>query len=236
MPLSQPYEIPALRDAIGPAIRPGGLELTERAIRFCGIAAGERVLDVGCGTGATGAFLQGHFGIAAVGIDLSAMLLAEGRQARAALPLVRGDGVRLPFAPETFAALFCECVLSLLENHQAALTEFHRVLSPGGHLVIADLYRRSNGLENPAPLSTARGCLKGAVQRDLLEERVQSAGFAIRLWEDHSHHLKILAARLVWAGIAVRDLWGLECRPGAALDEPPGYGLLVSRKRSMPHE
>ena len=55
---SRPYESPALREAIGPALRPGGLDLTERAARYCGLAAGDLVLDVGCGIGATAAFLK----------------------------------------------------------------------------------------------------------------------------------------------------------------------------------
>jgi SAM-dependent methyltransferase len=233
---SQPYESPALREATGGTLRPGGLALTERAACCCNLSAGDRVLDVGCGTGTTTAFLRDRFQVTAIGVDRSTILLAAARGEQPDLDLVRGEASTLPFPSGWFAALFCECVLSLLNDPPRALEEFHRVLRPGGYCVIADLYRRSNGPKRPEPLSEARGCLKGAVQRDLLEQRVHSAGFDIRLWEDHSHHLKTLAARLVWAGIAVRDLWGLECRPGAALDEPPGYGLLVTRKRSTPHE
>jgi SAM-dependent methyltransferase len=235
MPALPPYESPALRKATGGTLRPGGLALTERAARCCSLAAGDRVLDVGCGAGTTSAFLRDRFQVTAIGVDRSAILLADARGARPDLGLVRGEASTLPFPAGRFAALFCECVLSLVNDPPRALEEFHRVLRPGGYCVIADLYRRSNGPERPAPLAAARGCLKGAVPRDLLEQRVQAAGFDIRLWEDHSHHLKILAARLAWAGIAVRDLWGLECRPGAAPDKPPGYGLLVSRKRSTPH-
>ena len=235
MQLSQPYESPALRKAIGPALRPGGLELTERAARFCEFATGDRVLDVGCGIGTTAAFLQNHFRVAAVGIDAATLLLAEAQEDYPALPLVRGDGARLPFASGLFSAVFCECVLSLLSNHQKALSEFYRVLRPGGHLVVADLYWRSCGPPDVTPPPTGRGCLAGALTRHELDQRIANAGFALSLWEDHSEHLKRLAAKLVWDGIPVTDLWGAACRPGPGASGRPGYGLLVGRKRRASH-
>lgn len=235
MQFSQPYETPALRQAIGPALRPGGLALTEQAAGFCGLGSGDRVLDVGCGTGATAAFLQERFGVAAVGIDPSTALLAEARQARTAPRLVQGDGACLPFPPERFAAVFCECVLSLLEKQQAALREFYRVLRPGGHLVVSDLYRRACAAAHTEPWRDARGCLKGMMPRAHLEGRLAAIGFEIRLWEDHSSHLKILAARLVWHGIRPQDIWGAACRPGTSLQDRPGYALLVGRKRKVFH-
>jgi SAM-dependent methyltransferase len=233
MDTSRPYESPALRKAIGPAIRPGGLALTERAAHCCKLAVGERVLDVGCGAGATAAFLRDGFGVTAIGIDPSALLLTEARATASTLPLVRGDGGHLPFASQTFAAVFCECVLSLMQNHQSALTEFHRVLRPGGHLVVTDLYRQSFRPTRMEGQTDARGCLAGALPRHRLEAAAQAAGFHLRLWEDHSRHLKWLAAQMVWDGLRIQDFWGAACRPGPNATQRPGYGLLVARKRSV---
>jgi len=235
MQLSQPYESPALRQAIGPALRPGGLALTEHAARFCKLASGDQVLDVGCGTGATAAFLEERFDVAAVGIDPSTELLTEARQARTAPRLVHGDGACLPFPSERFAAVFCECVLSLLEKQQAALLEFYRVLRPGGHLVVSDLYRRACAAAHTEPWRDARGCLKGMMPRAHLERRLGAAGFDICLWEDHSSHLKALAAQLAWHGIRPQDFWGVACGPGASLQDRPGYALLVGCKRKDSH-
>ena len=67
----RPYESETVRAVTGPAIRPGGLALTRRAAEVCGLGPGARVLDVGCGTGATVQCLQAEFGAAAIGMDLS---------------------------------------------------------------------------------------------------------------------------------------------------------------------
>jgi len=225
----KPYEAAELRAVTGPAIRPGGLALTLRAAGYCNLSAGGRILDVGCGAGATLEGLRQRFPVLALGVDLSGTLLAEARRSHPGLRLVRGDAGALPLAPGQFGTLFCECVLSLLPHPARALGEFKRVLAPAGNLVVADLYRRRPRAGAPA----GGGCVRGAVLREKLIQWLESAGFELKVWEDHSRLLKILAAQLVWAGISIKDLWGLDCSsvPSGA-GSPWGYGLLVARKRS----
>ena len=223
----RPYESAKVRAVTGPAIRPGGLDLTGRAAQFLGLRAGDRVLDVGCGAGATVDFLNGQFQARAVGMDLSPSLLGEARQHWPALPLIQGNGMRLPLQTARFQAVYCECVLSLLPEPVAALGEFHRVMQPGGYLVIADLYRRA---ANPLPKPTmAAACLQGAVEPAEMVRQIETAGFSPCLWEDHSDRLKALAAQLVWAGIAIDQWQGGPCRR-----QLPGYGLLVAVKGESP--
>lgn len=220
--MARPYESKALRAVTGPAIRPGGLGLTRRAARFCGLAAGERVLDVGCGTGATVNFLNRSLHARAVGIDRSSSLLGEAGKMRPPLALVQGDAAALPLGTRRFAAVFCECVLSLIPEPHAALKEFWRVLRPGGHLVVADLYRRDADL--PTASFDAPGCVAGALTREEMAHCVERAGFTPCLWEDHSRQLKTLAAQLVWAGVSVSSWRGKNCR------HRTGYALLVAIK------
>src|SRR4051812_49953822 len=61
---------------------------------------GERVLDVGAGTGISTEEL-GRSGAFAVGADLSTGMLRAGRRARPRVPLVAGDALRLPFPDGT---------------------------------------------------------------------------------------------------------------------------------------
>ena len=201
---------PALRRAAGDTLRPGGFELTDRACELAGLRPGQPVLDVGCGQGATVLRLRSRFGARAVGLDL------EPRPDPAARPpLVRGDAQRLPFAPGSFRLVLCECVLSLLPDPDAALAEFRRVLVPDGILALSDLYRtQATGADR-----NLDSCAVGALTRKDLARRVARAGLTVTCFEDHSAHLRDLAVRLAWQGVAPA------CGTGAA---QTGYGLLLA--------
>ncbi len=226
------YESPALRAVTGPAIRPGGLALTERALALCRLPMDALVLDVGCGSGATVAHLRHCHGLRAIGLDLSPTLLAEGRRLDAALPLLQARAERLPLRDARLTAIFSECLLSLVADPAAALADWHRVLAADGFLVVSDLYARAGRWAQQA-CASAPGCLAGAVPRDLLLARMQAAGFDVLLWEDHTPLLKQLAARLVWAHGSLAAFWqaaGAGCGGGIPGGGRPGYYLMVARK------
>ncbi len=228
------YESKALRDVTGPAIRPGGLALTERALKFCGLPSGVRVLDVGCGNAETVAHLRCGHDLQAVGLDFSQVLLAEGRCRSSRPPLIRGLAEVLPVAGETMTAVFCECLLSLLATPRAALTEFYRVLLPGGYVIVSDLYAKEGDAATHTQGRSAC-CLDGAMDRAALQVDMAYAGFDVLLFEDHTSLLKKLAAQLVWSHGSIKAFWsaaGFSCnqsvQPGGGR---PGYYLMVAVKR-----
>ena len=126
-----PYDSGVMEKAAGGVMRPGGLELTARAFDYCAFAAGADLVDVGCGTGITVEFLISTYGLNAVGIDMSAVVLERGRQRNSQLPLLQGDGEKLPIASATMDGVVVECVLSVMADKRKALSEFNRVLVPG---------------------------------------------------------------------------------------------------------
>ena len=93
----------------------------------------DRVLDVGCGTGALLASLPATF---AVGIDLSIGMLLQARSAVAKLAC--GDAERLPFSDACFDAVLSSSSLHFWPSAHRALEEIRRVLRPGGRVVITD--------------------------------------------------------------------------------------------------
>jgi ubiquinone/menaquinone biosynthesis C-methylase UbiE len=101
----------------------------------------DRVLDVACGGGW---FLDGFASTAAsvAGVDLSPLQiqLAErrlrDRVAAGSAELVVGDATALPWEPDTFTAVTCMGSLEWFDDPGAALAEMHRVLQPGGRLVL----------------------------------------------------------------------------------------------------
>ncbi|EGB13362.1 Methyltransferase type 11 [Pseudodesulfovibrio mercurii] len=206
------WERAELRAVAGETLRPGGFELTDRAADFIGAVPGWRVLDVGAGLGATVARLRARYGVRAWGVEPSADQLDR---AKGAPGLVRARGDRLPFLPETFDALFCECVFSLFDDRPGGLTEFHRVLRPGGFLVLSDLCAVG------CPVGDGASCADRAAPLAETDRLVREGGFTVRLLEDHGAHLRDLAARLVWtAGEAASDC-----------NRDLGYFLMIAQKQ-----
>ena len=107
-------------------------------------AAGERVLDIGCGPGfmmqdmADAIGTSGHL----EGIDPSEIIckLARTRLADLSVPYsVRVGGAEaLPYEDESFDAVVLAQVLLYVPNMSQALSEVHRVLRPGGRVLICD--------------------------------------------------------------------------------------------------
>lgn len=71
---------PGVRILLGDALRPGGVELTRWLLDRAGARPGQRVLDVGCGAGATLVELRRR-GLTAVGVDYSTALVGEAATA-----------------------------------------------------------------------------------------------------------------------------------------------------------
>ena len=220
--LEHPFETGRFDD--GDALRPGGLELTVRAMQCAGFTAGMRVLDLGCGGGAGTALLHRH-GCEVIGLDLSPARLADACRES---PAVGGDARRLPFADESMDGILAECSLSLAGYDAGTLTECRRVLRPGGRLAITDVYAR-HGDTDPTPLP---GCLAGLAPRADILAALAEAGVAIPRWEDPSDVQKVFLAQLIFSGRGAGALWtGDGSAYTAALRaQRPGYFLLVAGK------
>lgn len=234
------YESSLLSEFTEPVIRPGGFQLTARGLAHCPLAPGDRVLDVGCGTGAAVDYLRRQ-GLAAIGIDFSEVLLEKGSRTYGRTPLVRARAERLPMGDGAFSAVLCECVLSLCGDPLHVLGEMRRVLKTGGYLVLTDVYSRQGGGTASTGKAIPHCCLKGAAQRSTTQARITAAGFDLQVWEDHSQRLKQLAARLVWSYGSLDAFWSAVGGTDAALTGHhtkargclgPGYYLLVAQKRT----
>jgi arsenite methyltransferase len=218
----------------GDTWRPGGLELTDRALELGCIPPGARLLDVGCGPGTTVRFLRGAHGMKAWGLDRSPEALAGGPPE----PGIRADAETLPLGARVLDGLFYECVLSLLPIPGKSLVEGRRVLRSGGTLVISDLYRRSPADCFSEKFRRGSSCLGGALGEGQWLKMVETAGFEPLAWEDHSRLLGEATARLVWE-LGSRETLLNHLAPGSCFKKgesgPPdlrlGYFLLLARKK-----
>jgi demethylmenaquinone methyltransferase / 2-methoxy-6-polyprenyl-1,4-benzoquinol methylase len=125
----------------------GGLERWWRGRVTAALAPrrGERVLDLAAGT-ATSTVAFARSGATVVGADFSLGMLRAGRARGVGLPLVAGDGLRLPFADSVFDAVSISFGLRNVLDVDACLRELLRVTKPGGRLLICEVSRPSRPL------------------------------------------------------------------------------------------
>jgi SAM-dependent methyltransferase len=105
-----------------------------------GDVAGRRVLDLGCGHGMASVVLARR-GAVVTGIDLSNGYVEEARRRAAANEVIadfrQADAEHLPFADQTFDAVWGSAILHHLDSRRAG-AELRRVLKPGGVAVFCE--------------------------------------------------------------------------------------------------
>lgn len=107
-------------------------------VRLAGDVRGRKILDAGCGSGPLSAELRDR-GADMTGFDGSPSMieLARRRLGDDASLTVADLAHPLPYADDTFDDVVSSLVLHYLEDWQPPLTELHRVLKPGGRLILS---------------------------------------------------------------------------------------------------
>ena len=109
------------------------VEWGRRVLARLAARQGERILDLGCGTGRLTREIAEATGCMAVGLDRSkSMLTIAAREPR--LGVVLGDGAALPFVA-AFDAVFSNAALHWIKDHDAVFASVRDVLRPGGRFV-----------------------------------------------------------------------------------------------------
>jgi len=124
----------------GPALHPGRMQ----AIQRMGIKRGDRVLEVGVGTGINADLYPRD--CAVTGIDLSAPMLEKARERVARkgirnVRLVEMDAADIKFADSTFDIVYAPYLISVVPDPIAVVKEMRRVCRPGGRIVILNHFR-----------------------------------------------------------------------------------------------
>ncbi|MFZ5451170.1 MAG: arsenite methyltransferase [Thermodesulfobacteriota bacterium] len=149
------------------------------------IKAGETVLDLGAGAGIDVFLAAKRVGEKGrvIGVDMTADMVAKG----AALVQEHGYGnvefrlgeiENLPVSAASVDVIISNCVINLTRDKLASFKEAHRVLKPGGRMLISDLVT-----EGPIPEDVRQSfaawadCLAGAMEKEDYLKTVRQAGF-----------------------------------------------------------
>ena len=221
-----PYEDPRWFHLMGSSLHPGGKPLSRRLLSLCAFPGGAKILDFGCGPGATLQLLRQE-GADALGVDCSESMLARASRHG---PVLKGNLRAVPLEDDSLDGGICECVLSQQSRPGEILREVRRLLKAECLFGMTDLFARtappSGGGSSSQFQETGdlHPCAQGALPRKEMEELFLQEGFELLHFEDHSRLLREYAARLVWEGL-------LELSHGSCGGSPKGYGLWIWRKR-----
>src|SRR5213596_2920689 len=110
-----------------------GAELAREMVRVTGVRAGQRALDVGCGTGALTVMLAEVLGAGNVAaIDPSERFVAACRDRAPGADLRVGIGEELPWSDAEFDAVLAQLVVYGMNDARRGAAEMRRVARPGG--------------------------------------------------------------------------------------------------------
>ena len=139
-----------------------------------GLRRAQRVLEVGCGTGAILASMTTPASVH--GLDLARGALAEARIHAPGATLANADALSLPYPDFTFDITFCHFLLLWVRDPSQAVREMARVTRPGGSVLALaepDYSARVDKPESLAPL--------GKWQADALRRQGADVSFGARL-------------------------------------------------------
>ncbi len=146
-------------------------ELVDALVRQLPLPPRPVIVDVGCGTGATAVQLQRYGMVLAV--DISPLALSWSRQ-RGLEALLLAAAERLPLLTESVDVIVATDILEHLDDDVAVLREFHRVLKPGGHVVVTVPAYRILWSEHDLALMHRRRYVAS-----VLAKRARMAGFEV---------------------------------------------------------
>ena len=207
-----------------------GLEANRELAAELSLAAGARVLDVGCGLGGPARFLAAACGARVTGIDLSqpfvdvAQMLARRTGLEAAVTFRQADALDLPFADGSFDRAWTQHVAMNIADRGRFYGEIRRVLAPGGLLAIYDIVAGPSApLIFPVPWAD-RPAISHLLTAEAMRAALDRAGFQEVSWTDPT------AAGLRW----FEQLRPVPSALGLQVVMGPGFpGMFANLRRNL---
>jgi len=226
---------------------------SEVAVAGLGVTAGDRVLDVACGTG-NAALVAARTGAQVTGLDGSQRLVEVARERVPGAEFVVGDATAMPFEDGQFDAAVSVFGVILVRPAEKAAAELARVVRPGGRIAITSwlplgpvfeaitlmrqAIERVRPAEGPPPVNWSdpamlEELLGGHGEMEVSEHELPQDGTAPEeIWDrwERLHPMWIGARRLLepageWEGLREGSIAALSA--GAARDAALSHYILV---------
>lgn len=231
------YESDIIQDVFGEALRPGGLELTKRALEYCKFNSGDKLLDLGCGSGATISYINKHYNFSICGLDISDKLVSQARRLNEETEIFISSAENMDFENSTFNGVFAECTLSLMDDLEKTLKEINRVTRNEGYLIISDIYVNNTEYLEKLKKVSVNTCLKKPFDLKDLNNLLENSGFHVELQEKHDNLLIQLLADIIFKFGSMDILWSctrdctdMKSFQNSLIKSKPGYFLMIARK------
>jgi len=135
----------------------GGAATTQEFAEWLGLSRGQRVLDIGCGTGGSAFYFAKHFGAEVVGVDLSTHMLDLAHKrwwdmpetVRSKVQFIFGDALKLQLPAASFDVIYSRDTVLHVRAKEELYARLRGFLKPGGKLLVTD-YCRGDQAHSPA--------------------------------------------------------------------------------------
>jgi ubiquinone/menaquinone biosynthesis C-methylase UbiE len=178
-----------------------GLEATDELASLLTVSRESHLLDVGSGIGGPARYLARRFGCRVTGIDLTAEFCEVARHLTGLLGqqervrFEQGDATAMPFKDASFDGAYSMNVSMNIADKAGLYREIHRVLKPGGWLVLSELARGPGApLDYPTPWAATAATSFLSTPEETRSGLAQ-AGFAIQDFRDTREQVLAFGAR-----------------------------------------
>lgn len=191
---------------------PGGMPLTMELLKKLHIDSNTKLLDVGCGTGQTSAFIAKNYFCDVTAVDINTQMLKKSIERfnmhNLNIHSIQADAEDLPFESQSFDILLSESVTAFI-NIKRAIREYYRVLKRFGTLIAIEITSETRLHTNDLNNIKFVYNIDQVLTRDEWINSFTQAGFidinsykvaarptnritSIKMLKDFSPHLKIL--------------------------------------------
>lgn len=121
---------------------PGGFTLTKQLLAQLPLRQGANVLEIGCGTGKTAAYMAREFGYKVTTVEKNEIMVQKAKDRwlfeGLNIQLIQGDVEQLPCLNDSFEFVLGESILAFTDKERV-ISECYRVLQQDGMLVVIEM-------------------------------------------------------------------------------------------------